>query len=75
MYVPVYVFGIVNTVFFFFFLLSLCFLHTVANKGIYNNREQTLTVMVNCRFIVANVCMTVRSDVRHRVFRSSAVGP
>jgi len=33
MYVPVYVFGIVSTAFFSFFLLSLCIMHTVANKG------------------------------------------
>ena len=33
MYVPEYVFGIVSTVFSFFFLLPLCFLHTVANEG------------------------------------------
>jgi len=35
MYVPVYVFGIVSTVFFSLSFLSLCYLHTVANKGIY----------------------------------------
>ena len=33
MYVPVYVFGIVSTVFSFFFLLPLCFLHNIANNG------------------------------------------
>jgi len=35
MYVPVYVFGIVSTVFCSVFLLCVCFPHTVVNKGIY----------------------------------------
>ena len=47
-----------------------------------NHRVATLTqsctyhtVSEVCRFIIANVWMTVRSDVRHTVFMSSVVGP
>ena len=42
-----YVFGIVSTVFFSFFLLSLCFLHNVANKGIYTYIIKTRAVSIS----------------------------